>query len=255
MATVLAQLISSLYCLRRLRGMELLRLSASDFRADMALMRRILGLSWPLALQNVMISVGGMVVQSVVNTFGVSFIAGFTAANKLYGLLELAATSYGYAVTTFVSQNLGAGKTERIRSGVRAANVIALLTSLLIAAAMLLFGRLILSCFISGTEQEVAAAMASAYRCLSIMSVCLPILYYLHVTRSALQGLGNTMLPMLSGVLEFFMRVFAAQVLPRYLGESGIFYAEVLAWLGADVVLGLSYLTLMRRVRRSSYAG
>ncbi|MBE6968658.1 MAG: MATE family efflux transporter [Ruminococcaceae bacterium] len=254
-ATVLAQVLSSLYCLRRLRGMELLRLGAADFRADFPLLRQILGLSWPLGLQNVMISVGGMVVQSVVNGFGVSFIAGFTATNKLYGLLELAATSYGYAVTTFVSQNLGAGKTGRIRSGVRAANVVSLLTSLLIAAAMLLFGRAILSCFISGTVQEVADTMAVAYHYLSIMSVCLPILYYLHVTRSALQGLGNTLLPMLSGVLEFVMRVFAALALPRFVGESGIFYAEVLAWLGADAVLALSWLALAYRLREDNHVG
>jgi len=172
-----------------------------------------------------------------------------------HGLLELAATSYGYAVTTFVSQNLGAGKTGRIRSGVRAANVVSLLTSLLIAAAMLLFGRAILSCFISGTVQEVADTMAVAYHYLSIMSVCLPILYYLHVTRSALQGLGNTLLPMLSGVLEFVMRVFAALALPRFVGESGIFYAEVLAWLGADAVLALSWLALAYRLREDNHVG
>ena len=254
-ATVLAQLFSSVCCLWRLRGMELLRLNASDFHPDIPLLRQILNLSWPLGLQNIMISVGGFAVQSVVNTFGVSFIAGFTATNKLYGLLELAATSYSYAVTTFVSQNLGAGKTERIRSGVSTANVIALLTSLLIGGTMLLFGRTILSCFISGTAQEVESAMAVAYHYLSIMSVCLPILYYLHVTRSALQGLGNTLLPMLSGVLEFVMRVLSALVLPRFVGESGIFYAEVLAWLGADVVLCWSYLVLLRRLRRGSYAG
>lgn len=249
-ATVLAQVLSSLWCLRRLRGVELLHLSAGDFRPDIPLLRQILGLSWPLGLQNVMISVGGMAVQSVVNTFGVSFIAGFTATNKLYGLLELAASSYGYAVTTFVSQNLGAGKTERIRSGVRTAHGISFLTSLLIGGAMLLLGRAILSCFISGTAQEVESTMAVAYRYLSIMSVCLPILYYLHVTRSALQGLGNTVLPMLSGVLEFVMRVFAALVLPLLMGESGLFYAEILAWLGADVVLWRSYSVLIGRLRR-----
>ena len=60
---------------------------------------------------------------------------------------------------------------------------------------------------------------------------------------------------MLSGVLEFVMRVLSALVLPRFVGESGIFYAEVLAWLGADVVLCWSYLVLLRRLRRGSYAG
>lgn len=54
------------------------------------------------------ISVGGLTVQYVVNGFGFLFVAGFTAANKLYGVLEMASVSYGYAITTYVGQNLGA---------------------------------------------------------------------------------------------------------------------------------------------------
>ena len=68
----------------------------------------LMGLGLPIAAQNIIISVGGMAVQSVVNHFETSFIAGFTATNKLYGILEIAAVSYGYAVTTYIGQNFGA---------------------------------------------------------------------------------------------------------------------------------------------------
>ena len=71
---------------------------------------RLLELAVPLAIQNVIISVGGLVVQYVINGFGFLFVAGFTASNKLYGVLEMAAVSYGYAITTYVGQNLGAKK-------------------------------------------------------------------------------------------------------------------------------------------------
>ena len=71
---------------------------------------------------------------------------------------------------------------------------------------MLLFGKMVLSIFLSGSEEEVAAAMGTAYRYLSIMSCMLPVLYTLHVIRSALQGMGDTVMPMASGFAEFLMR-------------------------------------------------
>jgi len=247
-ATLLAQLVSGLFCLKRVLGIELLQLTASDLRLTGRLAGKLLALGFPMAFQNTVIAVGGMIVQLVVNRCGVIFIAGFTATNKLYGILEVAATSYGYAMTTYVGQNLGAGKIERIRRGVRTAHGIALLTSLVIAAVMLCTGRLILSLFLSGSAEEVAGAMDVAYRYLALMSIGLPVLYYLHITRSAIQGTGNTFLPMLSGVAEFIMRTSSAIVLPIFFPEESVMFAEVIAWLGADIVMAVSYPIVLRRI-------
>ena len=90
--------------------------------------------------------------------------------------------------------------------------------------------------------------MEIAYRYLAIMSICLPILYLLHVMRSSIQGMGNTVLPMLSGIVEFLMRTVAALLLPLLAGENGIYFAEILAWLGADVVLVISYFYMRKKV-------
>ncbi len=247
-ATLIAQIVSSLYCLWHMRSIEMLRMTKVHFKMQGDIAGHLFLLGLPMAFQNSIISVGGMIVQTVVNSFGVIFIAGFTATNKLYGLLEIAATSYGYAMTTYVGQNLGAGKKERIRQGVRSAVAVAMVTSLAIAAVMVLFGKVILACFISGTPEETTQALQIAYRYLVIMSVCLPILYLLHVLRSAIQGMGNTLLPMASGIAEFVMRAASAILLPGVVGEVGIFYAEVLAWLGADVILVVSYFVLIRRL-------
>ena len=130
----------------------------------------------------------------------------------------------------------------------RAAVVIALITSVVIAACMLGFGRFLLGLFISGSPETVEATMEVAYHYLAVMSVCLPVLYILHVTRSAIQGMGNTVLPMLSGVAEFVMRTASALLLPRLIGENGIFYAEIMAWMGADVILVISYFIVVRRL-------
>lgn len=249
-ATLIAQLVSGLFCLYHISRLELLRLNRSNLRLRARDVPQLLALGSPMAFQNCVISIGGMIVQSVVNRSGVLFIAGFTATNKLYGVLEIAATSYGYAMITYVGQNLGARRYRRIRQGMRAGLAIALATSVVIAAAMLLFGRAILGCFISGTPQEVEQTMSVAYFYLTVMSVALPVLYILHVVRSAIQGMGNTALPMASGIAEFIMRTATALYLPLAVGEAGIFFAEPAAWLGADVILIASYFFVAGRVLR-----
>lgn len=247
-ATLIAQFSSSIYCYARIRKIEVLSLSREDFGWEKDLDFKLIFLGLPMAFQNAIISVGGMIVQAVVNGFGVIFIAGFTATNKLYGVLEVAATSYGYAMITYVGQNLGAGKMDRIKKGMRSALFIAMVTAAMISLCMLVFGHEILGCFISGKPEEVEMTMKIAYHYLAIMSVCLPILYILHVIRSALQGMGDTVLPMLSGIAEFVMRTGTAMLLPLLIGEEGIFYAEILAWTGADVILVSSYFIRMRKI-------
>ena len=124
-----------------------------------------------------------------------------------------------------------------------------MLTSILITGIMLGFGRWILAWFMPENAASGEAALEIAYRYLAIMSLCLPVLYVLHITRSCIQGLGNTLLPMASGVAEFVMRTGAALLLPVLFGENGIMYAEVLAWLGADLILVPSYLYMMRKLK------
>ena len=90
-ATVIAQLFAALYCLRAVLHVKVIHLKKEYFRLNPEIAKRLLGLGTPVAAQNVIIAVGGMVVQSVVNRYGTLFVAGFTATNKLYGILEIAA--------------------------------------------------------------------------------------------------------------------------------------------------------------------
>ena len=248
-ATLIAQVVASLYCYRELNRSGEFVLTKEDFRMESALNKRLLRLSLPLAFQNAIIAVGGMIVQFVVNGFGVLFIAGYTATNKLYGILEIAATSFGYAISTYVGQNVGAGERKRLTSGHIAALVLCLAVSLVISAAMLLFGKVFIQMFLSGTPEEIAAAGAVAYRYLMFMSLALPALYLLYVYRSALQGMGNTLIPMMSGILEFLMRTGAVLGLTVLIGSDGIFWAEILAWIGAAVLLGISYYIIMGKMK------
>ena len=248
-ATLIAQILSSVFCFLRLRKIDFLTLERSDFLPREGLGWRLLGLGWPVALQNGIIALGGLIIQRVVNGYGVTMLAGYTATNKLFGLLELAAVSFGYAMLTYAGQNLGAGDLPRIRKGMTAALSAAMAISLIISSAMLVLGRNILGLFLSGDPREVELAMESGYRYLSIMAFGLPVLYLLHVVRSAVQGMGNTLLPMVSGIGEFVMRTGCVLLLPALLGEDGIYIAEIAAWLGADLVLIPSYFLTMKKAR------
>ncbi len=157
-----------------------------------------------MGLQNVITGLGGVAVQSVINGFGTIFVAGFTAANKLYGLLETAAVSYSYAVVSFV---------------------------------MLTFARLILSCFLSGEESVLAQTLEIGFAFLKILSAFFWLLYLLYIVRACVQGMGNTLLPMCSSFLQLVMRVGCAFFLTKKIGQMGVFWGEVCAWLLADVFL------------------
>ncbi len=249
-ATVIAQVFSAFYCFLAIRRLKVLKLCRSDFALNGRRFGKLLFLGAPMAFQNVIISIGGMVIQSVVNKFGLLFVAGFTATNKLYGILEVAATSFGFSMTTYTGQNLGAGKLSRISRGIRSALVMAFVTSELISVAMIVFGRVILRLFISGTPEEVSQVTAVAYHYLFVMSVPLFILYILHVTRSTIQGMGDTIVPMISGIVEMIMRVCVVLLLPLFFGQESVYFAEVAAWIGADVILISAYLARMRRLKR-----
>ena len=114
-------------------------------------------------------------------------------------------------------------------------------TSVLISVLMFLWGKDILSLFISAQEAQADQVLRIAHHYLMVMSTFLIVLYALHTYRSALQGIGDTVMPMVSGMVEFAMRVSAAIFLPRLMGQEGIFYAEILAWAGACVLLVTVY--------------
>jgi len=248
-ATVFSQAVSTVYCTINVRKITIIHLEKSDFLPKRDMVGTLLRLGSPVALQNAIISVGGMVVQSVINRYGMLFIAGFTATNKLYGILEIAATSYGYAVTSYVGQNLGAKLLGRIRKGMGSAALVALATSVCIGAAMLLLGKPILGLFISGTPEEIEQSMAIAYHYLAIMSIALPVLYMLYIYRSALMGLGDTVIPMASGFVEMALRIGTVFLLPLAIGQEGVFYAEIAAWAGAAILLAAGYYVRMHGLK------
>ena len=241
-ATVIAQCISGLICILKIKNTEILHFGKAELKKNAVIIKDLIRLGIPSAAKNITIGIGGMTVQSVVNGFGTGFIAGFTATNKLFGLLEIAAVSYGYAVTTYVGQNYGAKQYKRIQEGVRSAMFLATITSVLIAVCMFLFGRELTSMFISPEIPElVAEAKYISYSYLCTLSVFLPVLYLLYIFLSALQGMGHTFITFVSGILELILRVTVSCIIVWTGYQTGIFGAEIAAWIGTSIFLFLHY--------------
>lgn len=246
-ATLTAQVCACVYCFGGIKKISLLKLTRKDWEIDGSVVKKLLLLGTPIAFQNGIIAVGGLVVQYIVNGFGFLFVAGITAGNKLCGLMEMAGTSIGAAVGTFAGQNLGAGLIDRIRQGVRSAARISAGVALAIAAFIILAGRWVVRLFITGEPDVIESVVGVAYPYLVVLSIGLTILYMLFVYRSALQGMGDTFIPMISGIVELIARMSMALLLPQILGEYGVYIAEIAAWIGAAVLLAATYYRKMHQ--------
>ena len=248
-ATVIAQCFAAYICHRKMRRTDFLRFDRSHMVPQKELSRGLVGLGAPITLKIAIIALGGMIIQSVVNSFDMAFIAGFTASNKLFGLLEIAAMSYGFAITTYVGQNYGAGLPHRIRQGLRQGLLLSVATSIIIGGLMLTFGRDITMLFISSDSPAlIEKAGEVAYLYLAAMSLSLPALYILYVYQSALQGVGNTVATMISGGLEFAIRLTGSIIVTLTGVAYGIFAAEVAAWFGAAGFLTVTFYRHFRKL-------
>lgn len=247
-ATVIAQGAAALICIAKLRNQISLPLRM-EFRMETAV--RLVRLGLPLAFQVVIIAAGGLALQNAVNQYGSVFVAGYTAANKMFGILESAGIAFGYGAASYTAQNLGAGKTERIPEGVRAGLLFSVLVSGFISVCMLVFGRSIMSLFVERSAQNYDMIIDTAYQYLSVMSYALLMLYMLHLYKSMLQGLGLTVQSMISGIVELAARIILVFTLPGLIGSVGIFIAEIGAWIGAALYLMLTYYRLSPGIIKS----
>ena len=251
-ATITGQGLSCIICLIAVLRTPALHIRRSDLRFDGSMCARLMRLGIPISFQNLIISIGGLVLQKVVNGFRYVFVAGFNATNRLVGLLELAGASLGSAVGTFAGQNLGAGRIERVKLGQRRAAQLSVLLGVLVGGCMILFGKPLISLFLTDEDPvKVAQTLAVAYEYLVVMSAGLPMLYLLFTYRTTLQGIGDTFIPMLSGVVELAMRILCALVLPSLMGDMGVYLSEISAWIGAAILLMWGYYRRIHKLERS----
>lgn len=240
-ASVIAQGVSFIYCMFEIKKIECIEIRKDDFIIDFNMSKDLLFLGIPLAMQNISISLSGIVLQSTINLQGSIFVAGYTATNKLYGLLECSAISLGLAVNTFFSQNYGARKFVRVKKGVVTAVKISEIMAIVVSIVMLIGGKFLLKMFIDNTEVGGDDALNVAYLYLTVMLFFLVLLYPIHVYRNALLALGNSYWAMISGVAECVIRVVMAKFVISMVGIEALYFTEPAAWVGAFVFIVFPY--------------
>ncbi|MEG0615763.1 MAG: MATE family efflux transporter, partial [Oscillospiraceae bacterium] len=172
-------------------------------------------------------------------------VAAYTAASKVQQLATQPAATFGFAMATYAGQNLGAGRLDRIKTGLKKTILISTIFNIALAAIVMIFGGFFTKLFVSGENTEVIA-LSKEY--LLIVSPFYLVLGLLFIYRSALQGIGNAVIPLVSGAFELIMRVAVAFTLSLNFGYIGICFADPAAWIGATALLIISYYICMHNL-------
>ena len=227
-ATFLCQGVSCvlavLFVLRRLRGVETDEKSALF---SFPLFCRIAAIAVPSILQQSFISVGNIVIQGVINSFGSGVMAGYSASVKLNNLVITSLTTLGNGISNFTAQNIGAGKMERVRSGFKAGLKLVWMLCLPIVALYLLGGRMLVNIFMNEPSE---AAMASGVQFLRIVSPFYFVVSCKLVSDGVLRGAGLMKEFMVATFTDLILRVGLAIALSKALGAVGVWCAWPIGW-------------------------
>ncbi len=238
LATVIAQGISALLCLYYMyKNYDILTFEKDEFAFRPDYCGKLCSVSLPMACQFSITAIGSIILQAAVNGFGPAVIASVTAAQKIQTIVIGPMESLGITMATYCGQNLGAGRIDRIRDGLKCSVRVGLLYSLAACAFAFFLGKYIVYGFVSTEEADFAAILDYAAYYLRVNGIFYPTLAVLFVLRNALQGMGYSFLPMSAGILELAARMFAAWVLVASMGYLGVCLASPVAWIAADILL------------------
>lgn len=206
-----------------------------------------LKLGIPLSLQFTITSIGSMVLQTAVNGFGSSVIAGFTAAGRVEQLTNIPMSGLGVGTMTFVSQNYGAGNYKRIIQSVRKILVLDIAVSVVCSLILVLAGPYVVQLFMTEYNEDI---MFAAKHYLWAIAECYSLVAVLFVFRNTLQGLGYTYSNMIAGAGELFGRLAVALIFTPLIGFNAVCYAGPVAWLLADIPLIVIYLIKKKKFKK-----
>ncbi len=247
-ATLIAQAVSALLCILHIaRKYDILKISRQDIKADLSGSKKLLSVGIPMGLQFSITAVGTMIVQAALNGLGPVYIAGFSAAGKIGNIATQAFPALGVAMATYTGQNMGAGRLDRVQTGVSAGFVICLICSVMAGGAVYLFGPQLIQIFASGESGQM---IGYGVQYLKISAWFYPPLSLIFLYRNTLQGLGDGLVPMLGGMFELAARFGAILLLSGPLGYTGICFADPAAWIMALIPLVPVYYWRMRKVKR-----
>ena len=246
-ATVAAQLIAGILCMIYMyRKYPILHVDKEDRAMDPAIMKRLLLVGIPMALQYSITAIGTIIVQVAVNTLGSLIVASVTAAIRIQSVITQPFDAMGLTLTTFCGQNYGAGKIERIQKGIRQTIILAFGISAVLLGIVYFLGEPLTGLFVKGENLEL---VRYTRKFMNINGIFFWSLGLLIVLRNAIQGLGYAGAAMFAGVFETIGRIIVAFGLAATLGYTAICFANPTAWIMADILLVGAYIWVMKRIK------
>ena len=216
--------------------------------------REITSYSALTCLQQSIMNLGILAVQGLVNSFGTTVMAAFAAAVKIDAFAYLPVQDFGNAFSIFTAQNFGAGKTDRIRKGIRVATLTSMLFGLLISIAVFVFAEPLMTLFIDAGE---TAVIAEGVRYLRIEGAFYYLIAALFLLYGLYRALGKPGMSVVLTIVSLGIRValaYALASIPLF-GVVGIWWSVPIGWLLADALGLIYYLAKRKTLLKDSRAG
>ncbi len=237
-ATVIAQgfaFITSVFYLNKTH--KLIRFSFRNLNFDKFIFKKSFLIGFPSGLQMTFVSLGMIALLSIVNTFGTDVIAAYSVAVRIDSFASLPAMNLAMALSSFVGQNMGAGKIERVKSGYVATLKMNLVITFILSAVILIFPGWIMKAF---TPDINIISIGKDY--LYIVGAFYIVFTTMFVNMGVMRGAGDTIIPMFITLFSLWLiRIPLAWVLSKYLGYHGIWWAIPLAWISGMTLTYLYY--------------
>lgn len=238
-ATIIAQVVSAIVCIfYAYKKVPYFRLKKEEMRPRKDIIRRSFVLGVPIGLQNALIAISCMALQSVVNSFGETVMAAFTVINRVEQVVQQPYGSLSIALTTYTGQNIGAGQVERVKQGYRQSVIMALVFSLALIPIAFLFGGQIIGWFVKDAEVIAIGSRGLCINCFFYFALGM-----IYVPRALLNGVGDAGFAMMNGATEVAGRILFSRVLTKIpgVGYWGIWWTTGATWTLAAVVCVIRY--------------
>lgn len=221
------------------------KISKRMLRRDRELFRMIVNQSLLTSVQQSIMNLGILMVQGLVNSFGVTVMAGFAAAVKIDSFAYMPVQDFGNAFSTYVAQNQGAGKRDRIEKGKRSALKLIVISCAVISTLVVLFARNLMILFINVSETQV---IKEGVRYLQIVAPFYCLIGFLFLLYGLYRGIGKPQFSIVLTIISLGTRVLLAYMLSAVpaIGTLGIWWAIPIGWLLADVT-GFVYYRFMKK--------
>ena len=253
LATVISQLLSAGACLYFiLRYQSDFRIGLSELRTGFEEIRVHISMGLPMGLQWSMVSIGQIVMQAALNGLDVAVVTAFSAAAKIDMLAVMPAFSFGSSMSTYVAQNYGAGRIDRISKGIRQCCAISLSVCAVVGLICICFGDTLGAFFVGESEYEVIELI---HTYLKINGAMYFMLAAIMIFRNAVQGMGRSFATMMAGFMELAMRFLTAWVLIDLWGYTGACLSSPLSWVAGAIPLVISFCLGINQMKKEQAEG